>query len=91
MAEVATYSKDNIPQRSMKYKDKEIAAEGYVNIRGKQFYKRTYTDGCAELARLDENTGMHIYLCFPKEQPPLQISTIKEAIKHNFDPALLRG
>jgi len=76
-----------LPPRSEKFKDKTVAAEGYVTIRGRSFYKRIFTDGCAELTRFDDKTEKQVFLCFPGEQAPNQLEKIKEAIKHNFDIA----
>ena len=91
MSDAEDFSRRNIPERSTQYKEKEIATEGFVAVRGKVFYKRVFTDGYGELARTDAKTGMTVHLCFPAAQRPEQISLIKEAIKHNFNPGLLRS
>jgi hypothetical protein len=90
MTNAGVFSDEKIPERNPKNKGKEVTAEGFVTVRGKQFYRRTYADGGTELARTDEKTGMLVHLCFPATQPPEQMGLIKEAIKHNFNPGLLR-
>ena len=78
-------------ERGERYRDKMVRSEGFVTVRGRAYYKRVFTDGCAELARTDGKTGMQVFLYFPSTQPPLQLAAIKEAVKHNFDAGLLIG
>jgi hypothetical protein len=53
--------------RSDLYADKTIAIEGNIEINGKKYYQRIFTDGCTELVRYNSKTKMWAVLCFPNE------------------------
>lgn len=50
--------------RSDEYIDKTIKETGYIIIRGIYYFKRIFTDGCAELVRFDWNTQKWAFFCF---------------------------
>lgn len=50
--------------RSGDYSDKTIVETGFILIRGTYYYKRIFSDGCAELVRYDQNAKKWVILCF---------------------------
>lgn len=50
--------------RSEDYMDKIIVETGYIMIRGTYYFKRIFSDGCAELVRYDHNAERWVILCF---------------------------
>jgi len=61
------YAPAAIP-RSKSYADKAIESEGNVEMNGKGYYQRVYTDGCVELVRYEGKTKMWAILCFPSAE-----------------------
>ena len=55
---------ESIIPKSDKYWDEDPVETGYILISGIYYYKRIYSDGCAELVRYDESVQKWIILCF---------------------------
>lgn len=50
--------------RSEEYADKTIVETGFMCIRGTYYFKRIFSDGCAELVRYDQSAEKWVILCF---------------------------
>lgn len=50
--------------RSEDYLDKTIVETGFMLIKGIYYYKRVFSDGCAELVRYDQDFKKWVILCF---------------------------
>lgn len=55
---------ETIIPRSPDYMDKTISQTGFILIHGTYYYKRVFSDGCAELVRYDQNVQKWVILCF---------------------------
>ena len=55
---------ETIIPRSEEYINKIIIETGFLLIRGTYYYKRIFSDGCAELVRYDWNAKKWVVLCF---------------------------
>lgn len=56
--------------RSDDYKDKMIVEIGFILIRDTQYFKRVFSDGCAELVRFDNRVSRWMILCFTNLDEP---------------------
>ena len=54
---------EKVLPRSEDYLDKTIVETGFILIEGIYYYKRIFSDGCAELVRYDQNLKKWVILC----------------------------
>jgi hypothetical protein len=64
MAQTGEAAISDKPPRSRYHAEKTIKSEGSIILHGKHFYKRTFTDGSAELARFHARGGKWVIQCF---------------------------
>mgnify|MGYP007002448219 FL=1 len=72
--------------RSNTYANKIIIKEGFLTVRGINYYARCFDDSSAELVRKGMFTDKWVFLLFPGEEKPNAVENIKKAIKQHFNP-----